>query len=139
MAQAQQPGTFIWNELTTRDTEAAKKFYGRLFGWKFQQAPNQAGTGAVYDVISVNGTPIGGIMKMGMEYPKDAPPHWLPYVAVANVDKTCSEAEENGGKICVPPTDIPGTGRFAVITDPTGGVFSILSARANLPKTEEGQ
>lgn len=137
MAEQQTPGTFIWNEFTTRDAEAAKQFYGRLFGWKFQPAPGQEATGPVYDIILANDKPIGGVMKMGLEHPKDAPPHWRPYVAVENVDKTCAQAEENGGKICVPPTDIPGTGRFAVISDPTGGVFSILGPSPG--KAEPGQ
>jgi len=132
MAEKQATGTFVWNELSTRDTEAAKNFFSRLFGWKYQPAPKQAGTGADYEIITAPGTnqPIGGIMKMGMEYPKDAPPHWLPYVAVENVDEACEKVEELGGKICVPPTDIPGTGRFAVINDPTGSTLSLISMRA---------
>jgi predicted enzyme related to lactoylglutathione lyase len=129
MTEAKQPqqGSFVWNELTTRDTEAAKTFYQRLFGWKFQTSP----THAEYNIITVPGREqgIGGMMKMGMEYPKDAPPNWLPYIHVDNVDKTCQTAEENGGTILVPPTNIPDVGRFAMLKDPTGAAFSIITMK----------
>ena len=37
-----------------------------------------------------------------------------------------SKATELGGTVMRPPDDIPGVGRFAVLVDPQGGVFSIL-------------
>ena len=54
-----------------------------------------------------------------------APPHWLPYIAVENVDASAKKAETLGATICVPPSDIPDVGRFSVIADPTGGTFGI--------------
>jgi len=47
-------------------------------------------------------------------------------VAVEDVDETVKRVEALGGKVCVPPTDIPNTGRFAVINDPSGATLSIL-------------
>jgi hypothetical protein len=56
------------------------------------------------------------------------PPHWMIYFAVADCDVMSEKATSLGGQVCVPPTDIPKIGRFAVITDPQGAVFSIMQS-----------
>jgi predicted enzyme related to lactoylglutathione lyase len=63
---------------------------------------------------------------MGPEF-GGAPSHWMAYVAVDDVDAKARRVEELGGKVCVPPTDIPNTGRFCVITDPTGATLSLIA------------
>lgn len=74
-----------------------------------------------YRMIHAGPGPIGGIVEE-----KNIPmSHWMPYVAVNDVDASAAKVKELGGTVCVPPTDIPGTGRFAVIGDPTGGYMSI--------------
>ena len=80
----------------------------------------------VYNEIVVGSEHIGGIYQMTAEF-GDAPSHWMAYVAVDDVDAKAKLAEELGGKVCVPPTDIPNTGRFCVITDPTGATFSLIT------------
>jgi predicted enzyme related to lactoylglutathione lyase len=116
-------GTFVWNELGSTDVEAAKKFYTELFGWKLKEG--QAAS-MVYNEIMVGDRAVGGIYQMGKEY-GDAPSHWMAYVAVEDVDASAKRVEELGGKICVPPTDIPNVGRFCVITDPTGASLSLIT------------
>ena len=116
-------GDFCWNELATTDAEAAKKFYGELFGWQYKAG--DVG-GAAYNEIMVAGRPAGGIHQMGAEFGGEMPPHWMPYVAVDDVDAAARRAEELGGDVCVPPTDIPTVGRFSVINDPTGAAISII-------------
>jgi len=56
-----------------------------------------------------------------------APPHWGAYVTVDDVDATARRAEELGGKVLVPPQDIPGVGRFCVVQDPQGAVISAMT------------
>ncbi|MCA1633250.1 MAG: VOC family protein [Acidobacteria bacterium] len=124
MAEHTMPahGAFCWNELGTTDVEAAKKFYTELFGWKLKEghvAP------MIYNEIMVNGEAVGGIYQMGPEF-GGAPSHWMPYVAVDDVDASAKRVEELGGKVCVPPTDIPSVGRFSVINDPTGASLSLI-------------
>jgi predicted enzyme related to lactoylglutathione lyase len=63
---------------------------------------------------------------MGPEF-GGAPSHWMPYVAVNDVDASVKRVEELGGKVCVPPSDIPNVGRFSVITDPTGATISLIT------------
>jgi predicted enzyme related to lactoylglutathione lyase len=59
------------------------------------------------------------------------PPHWLAYVAVADVDLVTGKVPSLGGKVLVPAMEIPKVGRFSVVQDPTGAVFSpFRSARS---------
>lgn len=130
MAEQAQPahakpahGTICWTELATKDAAAAKKFYTELLGWKLKDS--DAG-GMDYTEITVNDTPFGGILQMTKEF-GDAPSHWMSYIAVDDVDSSVRRVEELGGKICVPPMDIPHVGRFSVITDPTGANISLIT------------
>ena len=52
-------GSFYWNELMTRDAEAAKKFYGATLGWTFE-AMDQ-GEGANYWIAKVGEESVAGI------------------------------------------------------------------------------
>ncbi|MGH9902881.1 MAG: VOC family protein [Pyrinomonadaceae bacterium] len=115
-------GTFCWNELATSNAEACKNFYTQLFGW----TPNETNVGDTpYTTFKVGGREIGGMMQMTAEW-GNTPPHWMPYVAVDDVDATAKRVEELGGKVCVPPTDIPTVGRFAVLGDPSGAAISVI-------------
>ena len=123
-------GAFCWNELGTTNLDAAKKFYSELLGWRMKES---SAAGMVYNEIVVDGREngVGGMYQMGAEY-GNAPSHWMTYVAVDDVDAKAKQVAELGGKVCVPPTDIPTVGRFCVITDPTGATLSLikLSPRA---------
>ena len=113
-------GKVCWHECNTKDSGAATKFYCELFGWTTSECDMG---GQMYTMLHRDGEPFGGVMQMTAEW-GDAPPHWMTYVAVDDVDASAKKAEELGGKICVPPTDIP-VGRFSVITDPTGATISL--------------
>ena len=119
-------GAFCWNELGTTDDEAAKKFYAELLGWTFKEGDFG---GMKYAEIVAGGRPAGGVYKMGPEF-GGAPSHWMAYVAVEDVDASAKRVEELGGKVCVPPTDIPNVGRFSVINDPTGAALSLITLKA---------
>ncbi|MBV8329834.1 MAG: VOC family protein [Verrucomicrobia bacterium] len=118
-------GQFSWNELLTTDPAAATKFYTQLFGWTTQEYPMPE---FVYTVVTAGGATSGqgGIMAIPPSS-KGMPPAWVSYVTVDNVDNRASQAEKLGGKIVVPPSDIPNVGRFAVIQDPQGAVISIIT------------
>ena len=121
-----EPGTLCWTELATNDTETAKKFYTSLFGWTEKTS---TGGGMTYTEFNVGGTPQGGMMAMNDHMKANGvPPHWLPYFQVADVDASAKKAAELGAQQFVPPTDIPGTGRFAVIRDPQGAAFAIYKS-----------
>jgi predicted enzyme related to lactoylglutathione lyase len=122
-------GAFCWNELSTPDGEAAKKFYAGLLGWELKTSD---ATGMPYTEIVVGGQHVGGIYQPGPECgggEEGAAPRWSSYVAVDDVDASARRAEELGGKVTVQPMDIPNTGRFCVITDPTGASLSLITLK----------
>lgn len=121
---AASDGRFVWYELMTTDTSAAKKFYPAVTGWSTQAFDKS------YEMWTSGGTPLGGMMNLsGDQKKRGIPPHWLPYVGVSSVDATTAQAGKLGGKALVPPTDIPDVGRFSVIADPQGAVIGIYSSK----------
>ena len=119
----QTPGAFSWCELMTTDPAAATAFYSQLFGRKIE-AMNM---GMPYNVVKVGAAAIGGIMGMPPGAPPGMPPTWLPYVTVADVDALVEKVASLGGKVHMPPTDIPSVGRFAVIADPQGASINVIT------------
>lgn len=114
-------GAISWVELMTSDVASAKKFYAELFNWQYEtwnENPNMP-----YTVIKAGGEEVAGMMKNPPEC-NTAPPCWGAYVTVDNVDQSAKQIEALGGKIIVPPTDIPKVGRFCVFSDPQGALCS---------------
>jgi predicted enzyme related to lactoylglutathione lyase len=116
-------GAFSWCELLTTDVPEAKRFYSKLFGWTLEPAPMP---GMEYTLVKYGGEQMGGIMSMlpGCE---GMPPSWGAYVTVADVDATAKLAVEMGGKVLVPPQDIPHVGRFCVLQDPQGATIKAIT------------
>jgi uncharacterized protein len=125
-------GEFCWTEIITTDVENSKNFYTNVFGWEFNQSK---ATGEDFEYLEYNNPnsfPMGALFKMTPEMSGDGevpPPHFTNYIHVNNVDEMAAKAFELGGKVIVPPSDIPNVGRFAVIQDPTGGTFSLLTIK----------
>ena len=118
-------GAISWSELLTSDVDAAKSFYGQLFGWTYADAPVDDMT---YTLVKANGEEVAGIMHT----PPDAgqmPPAWGMYVTVDDVDAAAQKAVALGGKVYLPPQDIPEVGRFCVIGDPQGASISLITYR----------
>ncbi|HEY0544157.1 MAG TPA: VOC family protein [Pyrinomonadaceae bacterium] len=123
--EAPKHGTFCWADLGSPDLEATKKFYAELLGWKFAES-NAAGMS--YTEIVAGDEHIGGMYQMGPEMCGDGTSHWVSYIAVDDVDEAARRVSELGGKVSVPPTDIPNVGRFCVISDPTGATISLYAS-----------
>lgn len=120
----QTHGAFSWNELMTPDPTAAANFYRQLLGWSFDTMDMGSGP---YRVVKVGDKSLGGIMGMPPDAPAGMPPMWGCYITVDNADETAGECAALGGKVLMPPTDIEGIGRFAVLQDPQGAVFSVIA------------
>jgi predicted enzyme related to lactoylglutathione lyase len=118
-----EPNTLGWTQLNAKDTTKAKSFYTALVGWKTQD--DDMGPQGTYTTWLKADGPAGGMMAMPSEAP--APSHWLPYFAVTSVDASAQKAASLGAMTYVPPTDIPGTGRFAVLADPQGATFAVVT------------
>ena len=132
---AQDRGRFVWHELNTADTAAGERFYRSITGWgilPFEQDPS-------YRMWTADDVPQGGLMVLP-EAAKEmgAPPHWLSYIGVADVDATVRQASELGARTFVPPRDIPNAGRFSVLADPQGAVFAVYASAQSMGEPETG-
>ncbi len=125
---------FVWYELNAADPASAPAFYAAVTHWGVQAFESHD-----YQMWTTERGPIGGLMLLPEEAKAmGAPPHWMGYVGVANVDEAAARVVTLGGKVYVPPRDIPGAGRFAVFADPQGAVFSVHSSDKATPRTTPG-
>jgi predicted enzyme related to lactoylglutathione lyase len=116
-------GTFCWNELATTDPDKAKKFYTELLGWTTEDMPMPTGT---YTMFKSGKTSTGGLFKITPEMGK-VNPHWMGYIMIEDADEAAKKVEKLGGKVIVPPMDIPNVGRMVTILDPTGAAVSMIT------------
>jgi len=116
------PNSFCWNELATTDTKKDGEFYSSVFGWEL----DVQNFGPMEYTMFKNGDRPGGGMFGITPDMGNVPPHWLVYFAVDDCDAKAQKATELGAKICKPADDIPGVGRFAILTDPQGAGFAII-------------
>jgi uncharacterized protein len=110
-------GSPSWSESLTTDVGKATEFYCSLFGWT---AEVKHMPGMDYTVFRNGGADIAGLMAIPAP---GIPPHWGTYFTVNDADEAARTAEGLGAKLCVPPMDIPGIGRFCGITSPQGVRF----------------
>lgn len=117
-------GKHVWFELITTDLKAAEIFYTRVAGW----VPRSAGApGMHYTLVGPADHAVGGMMALTNEMKaRGACTSWTGYVAVDDVDAAVAQTRRLGGQVFVPPQDIPGVGRFSVVSDPQGGVLSLF-------------
>ena len=109
----------------TPNAAEARAFYAKVFGWTATEMP--MGSGVSYTVFHVKGKPAAGMMQMEGAQFKGVPPHWTSYLSVADCDQWVARARELGATVYVPPQDVPGTGRFSVLQDPSGAVFAVIT------------
>ncbi len=117
-------GRFVWHELMTSDTRAATAFYTDVIGWTIADSGMP---GLDYLIASAGKDMVAGIMEMPPHAAAGgAKPAWLGYVAVDEVDIAAVQLSAHGGTLHRAPEDIPGVGRFAVVSDPHGAVFCLF-------------
>jgi uncharacterized protein len=114
-------GTWGWNELVSPDQDAAKAFYGGLFGWSSDDLPGS---------IPRTSFTLGGLLIGGGHAPaqgEDPSPRWTVSFGVADADQAAAAVQRLGGTVLLPPMDVP-VGRFTVVADPAGAVFTAAHA-----------
>ena len=117
-----EPGSVAWNQCNTRDPEQALEFYSQVFGWESEKVD----TGGVdYWELFSAGSAVGGMLRMGDDFPDEVPAHWIVYFAVDDADAATEKARENGATVRVEPMDIE-AGRLSVLTDPHGAAFALI-------------
>jgi hypothetical protein len=125
----------VWNELTTRDADAAQAFYTAVVGSSF--APMDDAGDEAYRLMSVGERVVAGVQPMIGDIWGDLPSHWMTYFAVDDVDATVGRVVELGGEVRVPGEDNP-MGRFSVVADPVGAVFTVMTFSAPMDDVAGG-
>ena len=119
-------GTFCWHNLGTTDREAAGIFYAEVLGWSPEEIPMPGEAGSSYTMMHLGAGDIAGSYTLGPEeQAQGIPPHWGQYIAVDDVDAVAKKAAALGATLCAEPFDIPGVGRMAMLSDPTGAAFCL--------------
>jgi uncharacterized protein len=125
---------FFWYELMTPDQAGSQAFYTKVVGWTVASPGMSDGHGNPYLVVSAGERGIGGLFQLTDEMQAHgARPGWVGYIHVADVDARVAAIVEAGGKQLMEPADIPGVGRFAMVADPGGAPFYVMT-----PKPTEG-
>src|ERR1700677_4237626 len=104
-------GKVIWVDLVTPDIEAAKHFYGALFGWTFREVPGDPN----YTLALLDGEPLAGLFQKAISPGQVQQPNWLTFLAVRDVAAAQQAARQHGGAILVKPHNYPRRGRQAVL------------------------
>jgi uncharacterized protein len=116
-------GALSLNQLNTSDPEAAERFYGELFGWRFESVGDADNPyWGIYRGERVN----GGMMPLPPGAPM--PSHWLVYFGIDDLDAAAGQIGSAGGTIMVEPVEVPG-GRIVVAQDPQGAFFALFAGR----------
>jgi predicted enzyme related to lactoylglutathione lyase len=130
MADNTGRGRFVWHEMMSPDPKASTAFYQKLVGWSAQpwdQDPS-------YTFVLMGARPIGGMMKLPDEAKSmGTPPQWVCYIGTPDVDATARQAKELGGQVHKAPSDIPTIGRFAILGDPQGAIFTAFTPKQATP------
>lgn len=126
---AEEAPHFIWYELLTDDPQAASAFYGAVVGWTIGENAMPPGSGTEYRMIGRDdGSHAGGVFTLtGAMLAQGARPAWLGYVHVADVDAEVDAVLAQGGAVHMPATTIEGAGRMAMLADPTGAPYYVMT------------
>ncbi|MDH3495362.1 MAG: VOC family protein [Gemmatimonadota bacterium] len=116
-------GRIVWHELMTTNPDAAVPFYRSVVGWDVMPWEQDRS----YRLWTMRGDPCAGLMELPEEARLGgAPPNWMMYVAVPDIDQTMGQATAMGGMVLHGPQQIEGAGRFVVLSDPQGAVFAVM-------------
>ncbi|MCW2960752.1 MAG: hypothetical protein JWM90_1139 [Thermoleophilia bacterium] len=115
-------GCFWWADLATPDVDAAKRFYGELFGWAYDDQPIDETS--YYAMAKLDGLDVAAMSGQRQEM-RGMPPIWTTYLTVDDVDTTTARVPQLGGTIVSEPFDVMDVGRMSVIQDASGATVAL--------------
>ena len=127
-----EPNSYSWSELITTDMGESKKFYGAVFGWGSET--HGEGGPMAYTEWKIGDRSVGGMMEKPPMMPAEVPPHWGVYFSVDGTEAAMDKVKELGGQVIMGPMDVE-PGKIAVVQDPQGAVFNIITLS---PQRAEG-
>ena len=123
-------GKVVWNDLITEDADAARRFYGGLFGWTFEDAAGPGRRG--YALARHGGIYVAGLVPVEARADGRRLSRWLPYLSVADVDQALAGGTANGGTIAIAARNV-NLGRVAAMVDPEGAVVGLARSKIGDP------
>jgi predicted enzyme related to lactoylglutathione lyase len=117
-------GKFVWFDLFTHDLESTTRFYEALFGWTFRDTVSGK---KLVKTIMQEGVPIANAVHINPQKSNENESQWLSYMSVEDVDRATMLVEQNNGSIYIQPKNLPHRGRVAILTDPQGALFAIIT------------
>lgn len=131
MAEQPKPGSIVHVEFHVKEPKKVEKFYGSLFGWKFEEVP-----GMDYSVFQTPGGPGGGVGPL-------EPGNWQTgitnYIFVNSIDEYVKKIEKAGGKIVGPKLEVPGQGWMAWFQDPAGTSMALWQPHPDAEQPQQRQ
>jgi predicted enzyme related to lactoylglutathione lyase len=123
------PGGFIWYELVTDDVDRAREFYRAVVGWEIAAEGQAMPTGTTYRMIQRgDGGNAGGVLTMSDDMKAHGgKPVWLGYIHHPDIDGAVERINAAGGQVHMPAMDMPGVGRMAMVADPQGAQFYVMT------------
>lgn len=122
-------GTPCWVDLASTNAEAAKDFYGALFGWNFSGYP--MGPDGIYYMATLHGKNVAGLVQQPEE--GGALPEWTTYLAVDDVDRAAERAVAAGGtQLCPVGAVLETAGRMTLVRDPQGAQLGLWQAQTHI-------
>jgi len=115
-------GKVVWNDLITQDLDVARRFYGELFGWTFEQST--APGGQPYLLARSGRIFVAGVVAVKSPSKEVVLSRWLPYMSVRDVDTSLAQATAAGATVLVSARDV-NLGRVAVIEDKEKAVLGL--------------
>ena len=114
---------FVWHELVTLDQKTSGAFFSQLFGWTRKEV--DAGPFGTYTLFLKDGRDVAGMMDPTPDTPGKGS-HWHSYIAVADIEECAERAPSLGGRVVVPPHDVPDVGRICVVAGPIGAITHLM-------------
>lgn len=122
-------GIPLWYELMTTDAAKVAPFYREALGWSVAASGDRLPNGARYGMIDrADGSQAGGVLTMSEDMREHgAQPSWLIYINVDDTDEACARARQLGATIQMQPVTMENVGRMAMLTDPQGTLFYVMT------------
>ena len=118
-----QPGCASWFEHVSADVPRASRFYASLFGWSRRSSDQESGERVLLEQA---GVAVAGFRSRAHST-GTLSPQWLTFFQAEDCDATCQKVASQQGSVIASPIDAPHSARLAVVSDPQGAAFGLLT------------
>ena len=128
-----RPGHVWWNELLATDTDMLAAFYADVIGWTIRVVDpenTKLPPRTLEDryILFMDGSQEAtGLIKSDHRDAAHPGAGWFMYIHVLDVDAAVTKVQKKGGKVLRPATTTAEGDRIAVVSDPLGNLFGLVT------------